>query len=130
MRLRRRRVREGDNGPTAERRTAERFDKVIPVFLSGEGGVTSGVARNISAGGMFIELREPYPLRSRVKITFTAPGSGEITMAAEVRYQCFINYCGPDGTRQGLRGMGVRFLGVLEDADERKPGVTPRHTLH
>ncbi len=49
--------------------SAGRFDKAFPVFLEGERGVASGIGRNISDGGMFIETREPFPLGTRVKVT-------------------------------------------------------------
>lgn len=100
-----------------DRRTSMRFDKAFPVYLSGEEGMTRGIARNISDGGMFIETREPYRLGSRIKITFVAADStAEITMVAEVRYQCFLSYGGTGDNESQLRGMGVRFVEI--DAKE------------
>lgn len=98
-----------------ERRTAIRFDKAFPVYLAGEEGVTRGIARNISEGGMFIETREPYRLGARVRVTFVSPDSStELTFVGEVRYQCFLSYGAGDQSESQLRGMGVRFVEVEE----------------
>jgi hypothetical protein len=60
---------------------------------------------------MFIETREPYPLGTRVKVTFTSPSGGaEMTLEGEVRYQCFINFARADATRAGMRGIGLKFV--------------------
>ncbi|MFN7133263.1 MAG: PilZ domain-containing protein [Myxococcales bacterium] len=104
-----------------ERRTSIRFDKAFPVYLAGEEGVTRGIARNISVGGMFIETREPYRLGARIRITFVSPDTTtEISVTAEVRYQCFLSYGGDNDTENQLRGMGVRFVEV----DEKDLGLT------
>jgi hypothetical protein len=89
-----------------------RFDKAFPVFLEGERGVASGIGRNITDAGMFVETREPFPLGSRVKVTFTPPKQGgtEMTLEGEVRYQCFINFSRADSTRGGMRGIGLKFV--------------------
>lgn len=96
---------------THDRRTEPRLDKSFPVFVEGEGGVTLGVARNISVGGMFIEARNTEPLGSQVRITF-ASGGGEMTAVAEVRYVCHLmGRLSEVGSRtHAVRGMGVRFL--------------------
>lgn len=94
----------------ADRRRAGRFDKVFAVYLLGDNGIARGIARNISDGGMFIETREPFPLGSKIWVTFTDEGTGsELSAHAEVRFQCFLNYAGPPGANS-VRGMGVRFL--------------------
>jgi Tfp pilus assembly protein PilZ len=104
-----------------ERRASIRFDKAFPVYLAGEEGLTRGIARNISDGGMFIETREPYRLGARVKVTFVSPDtSTEITMVGEVRYQCFLSYGGANEGESQLRGMGLRFVEV----DEQEVGLT------
>src|SRR5258707_15851070 len=88
-----------------------RFEKAFPVFLEGDRGVASGIGRNITDTGMFVETREPFPLGTRVKITFCSPhGGAEITLEGDVRYQCYINFARADSTRAGLRGIGLKFV--------------------
>jgi hypothetical protein len=96
-----------------------RFDKAFPVWLEGDCGVASGIARNITEAGMFVETREPFPLSSRVRVTFTGPSGAELTLEAEVRYQCFINFAKPDATRAGMRGIGLRFVAPVESANRK-----------
>jgi hypothetical protein len=93
------------SGPVA------RFDKAFAVYLEGERGVASGVGRNITDTGMFVETREPFPLGTRVKVTFSSPhGGAEMTLEGEVRYQCYINFAREDATRAGMRGIGLKFV--------------------
>ena len=88
-----------------------RFDKAFPVFLEGDRGVASGIGRNITDSGMFVETREPFALGTRVKVTFSSQhGGAEMTLEAEVRYQCFINFARPDSSRSGMRGIGLKFV--------------------
>ena len=90
---------------------AGRLDKAFPVFLEGERGVAAGIGRNISDSRMFVETREPFPLGSRVRVTFTSPSGGaEMVLEGEVRYQCFINFTRADAVRAGMRGIGLRFV--------------------
>ena len=91
---------------------AGKFDKAFPVFLEGDRGVAGGLGRNITDTGMFVETREPFPLGTRVTVTFAAGGQGgaEMTLEGEVRYQCFINFARPDSTRGGMRGIGLKFV--------------------
>src|SRR5437868_4756278 len=87
------------------------LDKAFPVFLEGDRGVAAGVGRNISDSGMFVETREPFPLGSRVKVTFTSPSGGaEMILEGEVRYQCFINFTRANAVRAGMRGIGIKFV--------------------
>jgi Tfp pilus assembly protein PilZ len=88
-----------------------RFDKAFPVYLEGDRGVSSGVGRNITDTGMFVETREPFALGTRVRVTFASvAGGAEMTLEGEVRYQCYINFARPDATRAGMRGIGVKFV--------------------
>src|SRR3954469_25692322 len=106
--------RENQVRPAAPRREPKfptRFDKAFPVYLEGERGVAAGIGRNITQSGMFVETREPFPLGSRVRVTFTSPGRGpEMVLEGEVRYQCFINYAREDRARAGMRAIGLRFV--------------------
>jgi PilZ domain len=90
---------------------AGRLDKAFPVFLEGDRGVAAGIGRNISDSGMFVETREPFPLGTRVRVTFTSPtGGAEMVLEGEVRYQCFINFTRADAVRAGMRGIGLKFV--------------------
>ncbi|HXI56750.1 MAG TPA: PilZ domain-containing protein, partial [Polyangia bacterium] len=65
---------------TAEKREHLRFDKMFSVrvesLLFGE---MYCVARNVSAGGIFLELRDPLPLGATVRVCFPVPdGSGDV----------------------------------------------------
>jgi hypothetical protein len=100
--------------------SASRFDKAFQVWLEGDSGVQSGVGRNITDAGLFVETREPFALGSRVRVTFPSPSGGaEMTLEAEVRYQCFINFSKGSGSRAGLRGVGLRFVAPVESATRK-----------
>ena len=110
-----------------ERRRTNRFDKVFPVYLSGERGMARGIARNISSGGMFIETAGAFPLGSRIVITFTtAEGAAEIMAQAEVRYQCALEFGSSRGGLGQLRGVGIRFLSF----ETSQPDRSEAHVLH
>jgi hypothetical protein len=119
--------REHQARPAAARRESgfpTRFDKAFPVYLEGERGVAAGIGRNITQSGMFVETREPYPLGSRVRVTFTSPGRGpEMVLEGEVRYQCFINYARADRARAGMRAIGLRFVTLWAVESTRKGSV-------
>jgi hypothetical protein len=114
------RVKRSTRAPSPGNREG-RFDKAFPVWMDGERGVCSGVGRNITETGLFVETREPLPLGTRVRVTFTAQGGGntEMTLEAEVRYQCFINFGKGPGARAGMRGIGLKFV-APRLASERK----------
>ena len=100
-----------EKAPVERPSTVGRFDKAFPVFLEGDRGVASGIGRNITDTGMFIETREPFALGSRVKVTFSSPhGGAELTLEGEVRYQCYINFARSDASRSGMRGIGLKFV--------------------
>ncbi|HEY0714380.1 MAG TPA: PilZ domain-containing protein [Polyangia bacterium] len=110
-----------------EKREHLRFDKVFPVrvesILFGDIGC---VARNVSAGGIFLETRDPLPLGSRVRVCFLTPDeSTEIVALGEVKNHYFLNYS-QNGTARVVSGMAVRFVGfeqagqqVLNDCLDR-----------
>ena len=104
----------------SEKRHSLRLDKVFPVWItSSEFGELQGVARNISAGGIFIETAEPMPLGAAVRVHFAMPESdAEIVACGEVKNHYFLNYAdGPHGPTT-MSGMGVRFTGFEADGAE------------
>jgi hypothetical protein len=93
-----------------EKRQHLRFDKVFPVRVESVlFGELPGVARNVSAGGIFIEMRDPLPLGARVRISFLNPeATAEIVAVGEVKNHYFVNYVQAGATRS-VSGMAVRF---------------------
>ncbi len=94
-----------------DQRAHLRFDKMFAVrvesLLFGE---IYCVARNISAGGIFLEVSDPLPLGATVRVCFPVPdGSGEVVATGEVKNHYFINYT-QGGTSRAVAGMAVRFV--------------------
>ena len=104
----------------SEKRQSLRLDKVFPVWItSSEFGELQGVARNISAGGIFVETPEPMPLGAPVRVHFAMPESdAEIIACGEVKNHYFLNYAdGPHGPTT-MSGMGIRFTNFEDDGAE------------
>jgi hypothetical protein len=103
-----------------EKRQSLRLDKVFPVWVSSaEHGEMYGVARNISAGGIFIETPEPLPLGAHVRVHFCVPESdAEIVARGEVKNHYFFNYAAGPLAASSIAGMGIRFSGFEEDGAE------------
>src|ERR1017187_3344 len=102
-----------------EKRQHLRFDKVFPVRVESVlFGELPGVARNVSAGGIFIEMRDPLPLGARVRISFLNPEeTAEIVAVGEVKNHYFVNYV-QGGATQSISGMAVRFEGFENESQQ------------
>lgn len=103
----------------SEKRQHLRFDKVFPVRVESVlFGELPGIARNVSAGGIFIEMRDPLPLGARVRISFLNPEeTAEIVAVGEVKNHYFMNYV-QDGATRSISGMAVRFEGFENDSHQ------------
>ena len=99
----------------ADQRAHLRFDKMFVVRLESLlFGEIYCVARNVSAGGIFLETRDPLPLGSRVRVCFLTPDEAtEIVALGEVKNHYFLNYA-QGGNAKAVSGMAVRFLGFEE----------------
>jgi PilZ domain len=94
-----------------ENRFHIRFNKAFPVIVVSElYGDTRAVARNISAGGMFIEMADPLPLGSVITVCFPAAGEDELRARGEVKHHYCFNYGDEAGEPAIARGIGLRFL--------------------
>lgn len=102
-----------------EQRGNHRFDKAFPVSIRSETfGECCAVARNISAGGMMVEVNDPLPLGTEVQVYFSMPESPtRIVARGEVKNHYFLNFAAPNGKAKALTGMGVRFTGFESEAD-------------
>ncbi|MBX3190591.1 MAG: PilZ domain-containing protein [Labilithrix sp.] len=80
------------------------IDSPVSFAIKGKGEKLSGLGKDISVGGMFIETQTPAGFGSDVTIDVTLPGAdGPLSLPGVVRW-----------VRDG--GMGVQFglLGALE----------------
>lgn len=93
-----------------EQRQHLRFDKIFPVriesILFGE---FQAIARNVSAGGIFVELHDPLPIGAKVRVSFMNPQQTiEISALGEVKNHYFINYS-QNGDLHSISGMAIKF---------------------
>ena len=107
----------------SERRSCRRIrlhlDTAVPVLVRSDVGVQWGLARNVSEGGMLIEIKTPAPIGTPVEIKlFGVQGSIDapdaVVMHAEVRHHVAWNFRGGPG-RPSLTAIGVRFVEPRED---------------
>jgi hypothetical protein len=101
------------------KRASLRFEKVFPVILSTEEfGECNAMARNISAGGILIEMQEPMPLGTAVRVHFMMQDSQATIIArGEVKNHYFLNFS--DGTGQrSLTGMAIKFTEFEAESEE------------
>ncbi len=105
----------------SEQRIHMRFDKLFPVVVGSElYGDSPAVARNISTGGLLVEMAFPLPLGSVVSVHFLCdrPDSepDEIVARAEVKHHYCLNFLG-GGEPSSTRAIGLRFI----DFDDELP---------
>lgn len=119
--------------PIFEKRIHTRFDKAFLVVIGSElYGDSFAIARNISAGGLLVEMPYAPPLGTIVTVHFQyvredladadrgAPRVDEIVARAEVKHHHYLNFRdGEDAA--SARGIGLRFIEFL-DAGERVEG--------
>ena len=114
------------------KRQAMRFETVFPVILSSEHfGECNAMARNISSGGILLEISEPLPLGTEVRVHFAMPDSqASIVARGEVKNHYFLNFC--DGLEQrSLTGMAVKFIEFEAESREIMGlGMTRMRILH
>ena len=108
----------------AAKRGGFRFEKVFPVILSSDVfGECNAMARNVSAGGILLELSDPLPLGTEVRVHFMTPESqASIVARGEVKNHYFLNFNDTGGPRS-LTGMAVRFT----QFEPEGPSLVPSH---
>jgi hypothetical protein len=114
------------------KRQAMRFEKAFPVILSSEAfGECNAMARNISAGGILLEVSDPLPLGTEVRVHFSMPDSqASIVARGEVKNHYFLNFSDGGGARS-LSGMAVRFTEFEAESGELFGlGLTRMRILH
>jgi hypothetical protein len=113
--------------PTLEKRIHTRFDKAFLIMIGSElYGDSFAIARNISAGGLLVEMPYAPPLGTIVTVHFqhvrmTELENGihevdEIVARAEVKHHHYLNFRGSDD-QASARGIGLRFIEFLDGAE-------------
>jgi Tfp pilus assembly protein PilZ len=83
------------------RRHHEQHAIVLPATVEHAGRILEGTSRNLSLGGMFLNVDGPVPLGARIQLSFSIPTqSRPIVAAARVRWT------------DGKTGIGVQFDGL------------------
>lgn len=105
-----------------EKRIHTRFDKAFVVVIGSElYGDAMAIARNVSAGGILVEMSYAPPLGTVVTVHFQyqreAEAVDEIVARAEVKHHHYLNFGGGDDAASA-RAIGLRFLEFI-DAGER-----------
>ena len=96
-------------------RKAERLQHELLVAYRTVGGFITDWAVNISRGGMFINIRDPKPVGSMVRLIVSLPDSAfpfDLT-GKVIRTQEY------DGTGDQMPGMAIEFVDVDEEKRAR-----------
>jgi hypothetical protein len=116
------------DAPGAEKRIHSRFDKAFLVMIGSElYGDSCAVARNISAGGILVEMSYAPPLGTVVTVHFQNVRDDdqldEIVARAEVKHHHYLNFTGAGGGNDAAstRAIGLRFIDFLEPRERIAP---------
>jgi hypothetical protein len=106
-----------------EKRIHTRFDKAFLVVIGSElYGDCHAIARNISTGGILVEMSYAPPLGTVVTIHFQLARPDdlldEIVVRAEVKHHHYLNFGAIGESATSTRAIGLRFLEFV-DAGER-----------
>jgi hypothetical protein len=101
-----------------EKRIHTRFDKVFLVVIGSElFGDSFAIARNVSSGGILVEMTYAPPLGTVVTVHFQHAHEDErvdeIVARAEVKHHHYLNFTG-SGEAASTRAIGLRFLEFVE----------------
>ena len=111
--------------PGSEKRIHTRFDKAFLVVIGSElYGDSCAVARNISAGGILVEMSYAPPLGTVVTVHFQNPRDDdqldEIVARAEVKHHHYLNFGGGNDATS-TRAIGLRFIDFLDPSERITP---------
>jgi hypothetical protein len=105
-------------GAGIEKRIHTRFDKAFLVVIGSElYGDSFAIARNVSAGGILVEMNYAPPMGTVVTVHFQhARDDGEldeIVARAEVKHHHYLNFTGGNDAAS-VRAIGMRFIEFLD----------------
>lgn len=110
--------------PIFEKRIHSRFDKAFTVVIGSElYGDSIAIGRNVSAGGLLVEMSYAPPLGTVVTVHFQYARSedvcDEIVARAEVKHHHYLNFTGAKGwdDAASTRAIGLRFIEFLDPGE-------------
>lgn len=111
--------------PLGEKRTHSRFDKAFLVVVGSElYGDCHAIARNVSAGGILVEMSYAPPLGTVVTVHFQylrdEDKLDELVVRAEVKHHHYLNFTG-SGEAASSRAIGMRFLEFVDVGERVDP---------
>ena len=111
--------------PIIEKRIHIRFDKAFLVVIGSElYGDTVAVARNVSAGGILVEMTYAPPLGTVVTVHFQHARDDdeldELVVRAEVKHHHYLNFTGGNDAASS-RAIGLRFLEFVDPEERISP---------
>src|SRR5262245_57703207 len=90
----------------SNQRVALNLEAAGAVLVRGDEGLVRGMARNVSQGGMLVEMEELPGIGSHLEITFAALGNASaITLHGEVRHHVSWQHS-LKGQPKTMRGVG------------------------
>ena len=112
--------------PRGNTRLHTRFDKAFIVLVGSEVyGDTFAVARNISGGGILVEMPYAPPLGTIVTVHFQyardTDDFDEIVARAEVKHHHYLNFSGTDDLAARARAVGMRFTEFVDTGHRVDP---------
>jgi uncharacterized protein (TIGR02266 family) len=88
------------------RRTDPRYERRVEVEIVAAGKNYRVTTRNLSLGGMFVDIDEPLPEQTTIQVRFKVPTQPEmVDVAGEIRWV-------ERGAPGKPSGMGIRFQGL------------------
>jgi hypothetical protein len=112
--------------PRGDTRLHTRFDKAFIVLIGSEVyGDTFAVARNISGGGILVEMPYAPPLGTVVTVHFQyareAEDYDEIVARAEVKHHHYLNFSNSGDEAARARAVGLRFIEFVDTGHRVDP---------
>ena len=112
-------------GSFINKRIHTRFDKAFLVVIGSElYGDSFAIARNVSAGGILVEMTYAPPLGTVVTVHFQHVRGDdridEIVVRSEVKHHHYLNFTG-SGEAASTRAIGLRFLEFVDLGEAAAP---------
>jgi uncharacterized protein (TIGR02266 family) len=87
------------------RRTDRRYERRVAIEVVHDGARVSAFTRNISLGGVFVDMEQALPFGAKVALRFAVPTQPEpIEVSGQIRWI--------EMEEGRVRGIGIRFEGL------------------